>query len=210
MIHGRRGNDERARRYETLCPGHAITIAISRPRAGYEEVEIDGFRYKRRKPSVAPASPTIDENRTPNASALVLPPAKPSQVPVTPLPSSLSLASQLAVKRYLREHLALLPEDAAASEVLTAIAASVGEAVLDGCGDEATAAALQTVLQDFLIKLRLEASDSGAPRCAFGSSESATDAPDLEATAAELEARKRALRARLERCQQVGRAVCGR
>lgn len=167
-------------------------------------VEVDGFTYKRRR--VPSPSVPADENATPNAAGPRAGDAAHTPAALTPRGAGVGLSAALAVRRYLREHLALVPGAPAPADALAAVAASVGEAVLDGCAGPEAAEAAQAVLQMFLLKLRAGTA-TGRLAC-----EAATGGPRGEAErraagtadrVASLAARKAGLRARLSRYQQV-------
>ncbi|RMZ53298.1 hypothetical protein APUTEX25_004786, partial [Auxenochlorella protothecoides] len=167
---------------------------------GYEVVEVDGFTYKRRRQQ----SPVAGiENTPPNATPVATPgppiPGPPPPAP-TPPPACPSLATQLAVRRYLKEHTSQLPEVAEPADRLAAVAASVGETVLDTCTDEAVTTALTSILQRFLLRIRTEAA-AGRLGCQVWEARDDAAPPDhsAESFAPDLQARKAGLRARLTR-----------
>ncbi|KFM28382.1 hypothetical protein F751_5295 [Auxenochlorella protothecoides] len=171
---------------------------------GYEVVEVDGFTYKRRRQQ----SPVAGiENTPPNATPVATPgppiPGPPPPAP-TPPPACPSLATQLAVRRYLKEHTSQLPEVAEPADRLAAVAASVGETVLDTCTDEAVTTALTSILQRFLLRIRTEAA-AGRLGCQVWEARDDAAPPDhsAESFAPDLQARKAGLRARLTRYADV-------
>ncbi|KAL6769442.1 hypothetical protein ACKKBG_A31035 [Auxenochlorella protothecoides x Auxenochlorella symbiontica] len=167
---------------------------------GYEVVEVDGFTFKRRRQQNPVAG---IENTPPNATPVATPgppiPGPPPPAP-TPPPACPSLATQLAVRRYLKEHTSQLPEVAEPADRLAAVAASVGETVLDTCTDEAVTTALTSILQRFLLRIRTEAA-AGRLGCQVWEVRDDAAPPDhsAESFAPDLQARKAGLRARLTR-----------